>query len=347
MTATATSPPDGRAGAPTLAVRDLRVGFQTRRGLFAAVDGVSFDVWPGETLSVVGESGSGKSVSMLAILGLLPPGPPWVVSGQAHLNGRDLLRLSANELRRVRGSEVAMIFQNPTSSLNPVFTIGDQIAEAIRVHNAALRAADVRDRVLRLLELVGIPNPQRRLQQYPHEFSGGMAQRAMIAMALANSPSLLIADEPTTALDVTIQAQILEVLRNALREFNTSLILITHNLSLVAELADRVAVMYAGHAVETATVDDLFHQPRHPYTVGLMQSVPRLERQDESLVQIPGQQPSPANRPSGCPFHPRCFLSKGREPCQAVSPPLAATDDAGHLSACHFWPELEGIEVLA
>jgi oligopeptide/dipeptide ABC transporter ATP-binding protein len=327
----------------TLEVRELRVGFPTPRGMFAAVDGVSFEVQPGETLGIVGESGSGKSLSMLAMLGLLPPGPAWVVAGEALLNGRDLLRLAAEELRTVRGAEVAMIFQNPTSSLNPVFTIGDQVGEAIRVHHPAATPAEVKDRVLRLMELVDIPNPTRRVQQYPHEFSGGMAQRVMIAMALANSPSLLIADEPTTALDVTIQAQILEVLRNALREFNTSLVLITHNLSLVAELADRVAVMYAGCVVETASVDELFHHPRHPYTVGLMRSVPSLDARAERLVQIPGQQPSPANRPSGCAFHPRCYLSRGREACVFRVPPLAPTSAVGlpHLSACHFWSEVE------
>jgi len=332
---------------PTLEVRDLRVRFPTRRGMFAAVDGVSLEVQPGETLGIVGESGSGKSLSMLAILGLLPPGPPWEVSGQAFLNGRDLLGLSAEGLRRVRGGEVAMIFQNPTSSLNPVFTVGDQVGEAIRVHNPGATATEVRERVLRLMQLVDIPNPQRRVQQYPHEFSGGMAQRVMIAMALANSPSLLIADEPTTALDVTIQAQILEVLRNALREFNTSLVLITHNLSLVAELADRVAVMYAGGVIETADVDELFHRPRHPYTVGLMRSVPSLEIRADRLIQIPGQQPSPANRPSGCPFHPRCYLFDNREPCLTTPPPLDRTDAPRHLSACHFWSEVEHVEVVA
>jgi oligopeptide/dipeptide ABC transporter ATP-binding protein len=332
---------DPEARTATLDVRDLRVGFQTHRGLFAAVDGVSFDVRPGETLGIVGESGSGKSVSMLGMLGLLPRGPRWVVSGQAFLNGRDLLRLSAQELRRVRGEQVAMIFQNPTSSLNPVFSIGDQVGEAIAVHHPELRKPEIHDRALRLLELVGIPNPTRRAQQYPHEFSGGMAQRVMIAMALANSPSLLIADEPTTALDVTIQAQILEVLRAALQEFNTSLVLITHNLSLVAELADRVVVMYAGNVVEGASVETLFHQPRHPYTVGLMRSVPPLDRREERLAQIPGQQPSPADRPDGCPFHPRCYLFQGREACVGQVPPLLPTESVSHLSACHFWREVD------
>ena len=342
----AAPPVQPEAARATLDVRDLRVGFPTRRGMFAAVDGVSFDVQPGETLGVVGESGSGKSVAMLAILGLLPPGPPWVVSGQAWLNGRDLLSLPPEELRRVRGGDVAMIFQNPTSSLNPVFSVGDQVGEAIRVHNPGLSKSAVDERVLQLLNLVGIPNPRRRAQQYPHEFSGGMAQRVMIAMALANSPCLLIADEPTTALDVTIQAQILEVLRDALREFNTALVLITHNLSLVAELADRVVVMYAGRAVEEATVDELFHQPRHPYTVGLMRSVPRLEVRTDQLAQIPGQQPSPANRPSGCPFHPRCYLYQGRDACVEQPPPLYATDTPSHIAACHFWPEVQAAQVV-
>ena len=342
----AAGPTQAEVARATLEVRDLRVGFPTRRGMFAAVDGVSFDVQPGETLGVVGESGSGKSVSMLAILGLLPPGPPWVVSGQALLNGRDLLRLPPEELRRVRGGDVAMIFQNPTSSLNPVFSVGDQVGEAIRVHNPGLSRSAITERVLHLLDLVGIPNPRRRVQQYPHEFSGGMAQRVMIAMALANSPCLLIADEPTTALDVTIQAQILEVLRDALREFNTSLVLITHNLSLVAELADRVVVMYAGRAVEEATVDELFHQPRHPYTVGLMRSVPPLEVRTDQLAQIPGQQPSPANRPSGCPFHPRCYLYQGRAACVEQPPSLYATDTSSHVAAGHFWPEVQAGQVV-
>jgi oligopeptide/dipeptide ABC transporter ATP-binding protein len=334
------------SAAPTLSVRDLRVGFLSRRGRFAAVDGVSFEVRPGETLGVVGESGSGKTVSMLALLGLLPPGPRWETSGQAFLNGRDLLSLSPDELRKVRGGEVSMIFQNPTSSLNPVFSIGDQVGEAIKVHHPNLRKPELRDRVLHLLDLVGIPNPTRRIQQYPHEFSGGMAQRIMIAMALANSPSLVIADEPTTALDVTIQAQILEVLRNGLREFNSALVLITHNLSLVAELADRVTVMYAGSVVETADVGALFHHPRHPYTVGLMRSVPSLDERTDRLTQIPGQQPSPANRPPGCAFHPRCYLSQAREPCRTQVPPLYPTDQPEHVSACHYWSEVEAAAEL-
>jgi oligopeptide/dipeptide ABC transporter ATP-binding protein len=327
--------------APTLEVRDLRVSFPTRRGTFAAVDGVSLHVERGETLGIVGESGSGKTVAMLAILGLLPPGPAWQVEGSAMLNGRELLGLSSRELRKIRGGEVAMIFQNPTSSLNPVFTIGDQISEAIRVHQPSLSGRRVHDRVLQLLNLVGIPNATRRVHQYPHEFSGGMAQRVMIAMALANSPSLLIADEPTTALDVTIQAQILEVLRDALRELDTSLVLITHNLSLVAEIADHVTVMYAGAVVETADVQELFHHPRHPYTVGLMRSVPSLDVQSERLTQIPGQQPSPANRPPGCPFHPRCYLWSGRAPCVEQHPPLYPTDQPDHVAACHYWSEVE------
>jgi oligopeptide/dipeptide ABC transporter ATP-binding protein len=330
---------------PTLKVQDLKVGFHTRRGVFAAVDGVSFEVRPGETLGVVGESGSGKSVSMLAILGLLPRPPAWVVEGQALFNGRDLLRLPQDELRRIRGRDISMIFQNPRTSLNPVFPIGDQIAEAIRVHNPGTRNAELERRARELLDVVGIPDSRRRMRQYAHEFSGGMAQRAMIAMALANSPALLIADEPTTALDVTIQAQVMEVLRDALREFKSSLVLITHNLGLVAEMADRVVVMYAGRAMETADVDHVFHQPRHPYTIGLMQSVPSAGSRRERLTQIPGQPPTPADRPPGCPFQPRCTLSRGREECRTRTPDPVEAGDPQHRSACHFWPELAAREV--
>ena len=324
---------------PTLAVHDLRVGIHTRRGLFAAVDGVSFEVNPGETLGVVGESGSGKSVSMLAILGLLPRPPAWVVEGRAEFNGRDLLTLPRSELRRIRGRDISMIFQNPRTSLNPVFPVGDQIEEAIRVHRPETGRREARRRTRELLEAVGIPDAERRMRRYAHEFSGGMAQRVMIAMALANSPALLIADEPTTALDVTIQAQVMEVLREALREFHSSLVLITHNLGLVAEMADRVVVMYAGRAMETAGVDEVFHRPRHPYTIGLMESVPAATSRRERLTQIPGQPPTPADRPGGCPFHPRCRLSGGRERCRTETPAPLEAGSPAHLSACHFWLE--------
>ena len=326
--------------APTLAVRDLRVRYRTRNGVFSPVDGVTFDVRPGETLGVVGESGSGKSVSMLAILGLLPRPPAWIVDGEARFQGTDLLRLDPSRLRAIRGGRVAMIFQNPASSLNPAFTVGRQIGEAIRVHRPQLDRGAVDRRVLELLEMVGIPYAERRARQYPHEFSGGMAQRVMIAMALANEPALLIADEPTTALDVTIQAQILGVLRDSLRDSATSLILITHNLGLVAEIADRVAVMYAGRVMETADVDSIFHRPQHPYTVGLLKSVPSIRERSDHLVQIGGQPPNPERRPTGCVFHPRCFQSAGRDRCRVEVPDLVSTDEPGHHSACHFWPEV-------
>ncbi|MFZ0214655.1 MAG: ABC transporter ATP-binding protein [Candidatus Dormiibacterota bacterium] len=329
------------AVAPTLAVHDLRVGFRTRGGVFTAVDGVDFEVRRGETLGVVGESGSGKSVTMLAILGLLPRPPAWIVEGAAVFEGRDLLGLAPSALREVRGRRVAMIFQNPGTSLNPVFSVGSQIGEAIKVHRREADRPAVQRRVIELLRLVGIADPERRARQYPHEFSGGMAQRVMIAMALANDPALLIADEPTTALDVTIQAQILEVLRGALRESETSLILITHNLGLVAEIADRVAVMYAGRVVETADVDAIFHRPRHPYTEGLLQSLPSILERSERLAQIPGQPPSPERRPAGCPFQPRCALSHGRDACREELPPLVPSDRPDHLAACHFWPEMQ------
>jgi oligopeptide/dipeptide ABC transporter ATP-binding protein len=246
------------------------------------------------------------------------------------------------ELRRLRGGEVAMIFQDPMTSLNPVLKIGDQISEAIRVHHPEVKDKEARERTIRLLALVGVPNPERRFDQYPHEFSGGMRQRAMIAMAIANEPKLLIADEPTTALDVTIQAQILEVLKKAQEETHAATILITHDLGLVAELADRVIVMYAGKVVELTDVHTLFDAPRHPYTVGLMDSLPRLTVDEDWLRPIPGQPPSLISRPPGCPFHPRCFLRQGRQVCVTDEPPLRELGSDGHLAACHFAEELEG-----
>jgi len=249
--------------------------------------------------------------------------------------------MSKKELRRIRGGAVAMIFQDPMTSLNPVFKIGHQLSEAIQVHNDVSDKA-ARARSIDLLKLVGVPNPDRRYDQYPHEFSGGMRQRAMIAMAIANEPKLLIADEPTTALDVTIQAQILEVLKKAQDETHAATILITHDLGLVAEMADRVVVMYAGKVVELTDVHTMFAAPRHPYTVGLMDSLPRMTVDEEWLRPIPGQPPSLINRPPGCPFHPRCFLSQGRAECREVEPPLRSLGADKHLSACHFAEELEG-----
>jgi len=325
---------------PILSIRDLAVEFATDDGVVRAVDGVTYDVHRGETLGIVGESGSGKSVSQLAVLGLIPQPPGRIVRGEAFFDGKNTLKMSKRQLRNIRGGDVAMVFQDPMTSLNPVLKVGKQIGEAIQVHRK-VSDKEARDRVISLLELVGVPNPEQRYDQYPHEFSGGMRQRAMIAMAIANGPKLLIADEPTTALDVTIQAQILEVLKKAQDETHAATILITHDLGLIAELADRVCVMYAGKVVELTDVYTLFKAPRHPYTVGLMDSLPRLTVEEESLRPIPGQPPSLINRPPGCPFHPRCFLSQGRIRCREEEPPLRQIAEA-HLTACHFAEELEG-----
>jgi len=331
---------------PVLSIRDLAVHFTTDDGIVRAVDGVTYDVYPGETLGIVGESGSGKSVSTMSILGLIPQPPGKIVNGEAMFQGRDLLKLSKKELRRVRGNQMAIVFQDPMTSLNPVLKIGFQLGEAINAHHPAEKDHVVRERGIQLLRTVGIPQAERRYEQYPHEFSGGMRQRAMIAMAIANQPALLIADEPTTALDVTIQAQILEVLKTAQDETHAATILITHDLGLIAEMADRVIVMYAGKIVELGDVHTIFASPRHPYTIGLMESLPRLTADEDWLRPIPGQPPSLINRPPGCPFHPRCFLSQGRVRCREEEPPLRpihADDGMGpHLTACHFAEELEG-----
>jgi oligopeptide/dipeptide ABC transporter ATP-binding protein len=327
---------------PVLSIQDLVVEFNTDDGVVHAVDGVSYDVFPGETLGVVGESGSGKSVSQLAVLGLIPQPPGRIVRGEAYFDGRNTLKMSKKELRRIRGGAVAMIFQDPMTSLNPVLKVGDQITEAIQAHNPDVDDKAARERAIRLLSLVGVPNPQQRFSQYPFEFSGGMRQRAMIAMAIANEPKLLIADEPTTALDVTIQAQILEALKKAHEETHAATILITHDLGLIAEMADRVVVMYAGKVVELADVHTIFAAPRHPYTIGLMESLPRLTVDEDWLRPIPGQPPSLISRPPGCPFHPRCFLSQGRARCREEEPPLRPIHGSQHLTACHFAEELTG-----
>jgi oligopeptide/dipeptide ABC transporter ATP-binding protein len=326
---------------PILELRDLTVEFDTEDGVVHAVTEVSYDLHRGEVLGVVGESGSGKSVSMLSVLGLIPVPPGRIVSGEALFDGEDLLKLKGRRLREIRGGQVAMIFQDPMSSLNPVLTIGDQIGEAIRVHSTETDDSDVRARTIALLGLVGMPAPERRVDQHPHELSGGMRQRAMIAMAIANDPNVLVADEPTTALDVTIQAQILEVLKTAQRETHAAIVLITHDLGLVAELADRVVVMYAGRVVEIGDVFTIFDSPRHPYTAGLLRSRARLEAEGAELEPIPGQPPSLISTPPGCPFHPRCVQSGGREICRTEVPELRAVDvGAGHRSACHFAEEL-------
>jgi oligopeptide/dipeptide ABC transporter ATP-binding protein len=327
---------------PLLSISDLVVEFKTEDGIVHAVDGVSYELFPGEILGIVGESGSGKSVSTLALLGLIPQPPGRVASGVAMFKGRDLLKLGKRELRDVRGNEVAMIFQDPMTSLNPVLSIGKQLGEAIKTHFPKEKDDVVKKRVIDLLDLVGVPNPDTRYGQYPHEFSGGMRQRAMIAMAMSNSPSLLIADEPTTALDVTIQAQVLDVLKRVQAQTDAGTILITHDLGIVAEMCDRVLVMYAGHIVESGDVATIFRAPRHPYTIGLMDSLPKLTEDEDWLRPIPGAPPSLIDLPTGCPFHPRCFLSQGRERCRTEVPVLAATEDSEHGAACHFSEELIG-----
>jgi oligopeptide/dipeptide ABC transporter ATP-binding protein len=327
---------------PLLVVDDLVVEFKTDDGIVHAVDGISYEIYPGETLGIVGESGSGKSVGTLALLGLIPQPPGRIVRGSAMFKGRELLKLKRRELRRLRGEEVAMVFQDPMTSLNPVLKIGYQLSEAVKTHHPKEPDDKVKTRVLDLLRLVGVPEPETRFNQYPHEFSGGMRQRAMIAMSIANSPSLLIADEPTTALDVTIQAQVLEVLKRVQAETDAATIMITHDLGIVAELCERVLVMYAGKIVEAGDVYTIFQKPRHPYTIGLMDSLPKLTEDEDWLRPIPGSPPSLINRPSGCPFHPRCFLSQGRERCREEDPVLRAAEGEGHIAACHFSEELAG-----
>jgi oligopeptide/dipeptide ABC transporter ATP-binding protein len=313
-----------------LSVQDLRVQFWTARGTIHAVNGVSFDIAPGETLGIVGESGCGKSVTSLAVLGLLPRAGR-VVGGRAVLEGRDLVGLSDAELRRVRGKEIAMIFQDPMTSLNPVLTIGRQIREALETHFDMEKDAAER-RAAELLDRVGIPSANARLRDYPHQFSGGMRQRAMIAMALACEPKVLIADEPTTALDVTIQAQILELLRELVSERDTALILITHDLGVVAGMCERVNVMYAGMFMETGAAEQVFARPRNPYTLGLLQSVPRLDMARQTQLRtIEGNPRDMLSAPSACPFQPRCRYEV-QQSRQEV-PPLVEVEP-GHMVAC-------------
>ncbi|WP_225028710.1 ABC transporter ATP-binding protein [Xinfangfangia pollutisoli] len=315
---------------PLFEVRDLRVAFG-RNGFYSeAVRGVSLQVDHGEVLGIVGESGSGKSVGMLAALGLQPEGAR--VTGSVKFKGRELVGLPRRELRALRGARIAMIFQDPLSSLNPVMTVGAQIAEAVRLHNPDLSKRAALDRAKDLLALVTIPQPDRRLQQYPHEFSGGMRQRVMIAMAVANDPDLLIADEPTTALDVTVQAQIMEVLADLQARLKLGLILITHDLGVLAGHADRVAVVYAGQVVEQAGVDDLFARPGHPYTRGLIASIPDMTVEKDRLFSIDGTPPALGRLPEGCPFNPRCVVAQ--DICRRETPPVRHLPD--HSAACHF-----------
>ena len=318
---------------PVLSVKDLRVGFRTERGFLRAVDGISYDLHAGQTLAIVGESGSGKSVHALSILRLLPEPPAEIVSGEITFAGRDLLKLSLSEMRKIRGNRIAMIFQEPMTSLNPVLTIGDQISEAVILHQKVSQAKAMA-KAVDLLKKVGIPHPSERVKDYPHQFSGGMRQRAMIAMALSCDPDVLVADEPTTALDVTIQAQILELMRDIQKESKMGIVLITHNLGVVAEMADEVCVMYAGRQMEGAGVSELFKDPRHPYTRGLLNSVPSLYGRKDRLEAIAGQPPELVSEVPGCPFEPRC--SKAMARCKTERP-ARFEPAAGHYSYC--WME--------
>jgi peptide/nickel transport system ATP-binding protein len=316
-----------------LSVKDLRVHFDTDNGVVRAVDGVSWSVQAGETLGIVGESGSGKSVTAMAIMGLVSSPPGRFPSGRVLFRDEDLLTASEARLRKLRGKEVSMIFQDPLTALNPVFKVGSQIAEVIRVHEKVPRAK-AKKLAVDLLGEVGIPNPGGRAKEYPHQFSGGMRQRAMIAMALALDPVLLLADEPTTALDVTVQAQIMDLLEKLQEQRGTAIVLITHDLGLVAGHADRVLVMYAGRVAEYADTSEVFYQPRHAYTLGLLSSIARLDqRREERLEPIPGAPPSLIQVPPGCPFHPRCRFAT--EVCRTVIPALIAKDSPSHLAACH------------
>jgi peptide/nickel transport system ATP-binding protein len=316
--------------ATLLEIRDLQTSFNTDGGKVRAVDHVSLDIREGEVVGLVGESGCGKTAVSLSILQLLPTPPASIDGGEIIFNGRNLLTLKPEELRRIRGNEIAMIFQEPMTSLNPVFTIGNQLMEAIQLHQG-LSGTDLRDRAVEMLKLVGIPRAEEVLEEYPHRFSGGMRQRAMIAMALSCNPKLLIADEPTTALDVTIQAQILELMKELSDRIGTAILFITHDLSVIAEMADRVAVMYAGKVVEEADVATLFHNPQHPYTKGLINSRPTIEGSRDRLNFIPGNVPNPLDMPGGCPFHPRC--GEAMPVCRETMPGVTTLGE-GHTVRC-------------
>ena len=324
-----------------LEVNDLKTYFQTDDGIVKAVDGVSFSVEKGKTLGIVGESGSGKSVTCLTIMGLNDR-KNTITSGEALFNGENLLTTGARRLRDIRGNDIAMIFQDPMTSLNPVHSIGTQLIEAVQLHRDVSKKG-ARDRALELLKAVGIPRAERRIDDYPHQFSGGMRQRVMMAMALVNDPDLLIADEPTIALDVTTQAQIMSLITKLQEDFGSAIIVITHDLGVVAEAADDVLVMYAARVAEQAPVNKLFKRPHHPYTWGLLGSLPRLDADLERLVQIPGQPPSLLRPPPGCRFHPRCPYVMDK--CKTVEPPLVPiSDDQEHLQACHLDEETKDRE---
>jgi len=329
---------------PLLEVRDLHTEFRTGAGTVPAVDGISYTVERGETVAIVGESGSGKTAGALSILRLIPDPPGRVTGGEILFDGRDLLRLSGEDIRQVRGADIGMIFQEPMTSLNPVLTIGRQITETIEQHRGTDRPT-AQKRAVELLAVVGIADPARRLKQYPHQLSGGMRQRIMIAIALACDPKLIIADEPTTALDVTIQAQILELMKELTRRLHVALIIITHNLGVVARYANRVNVMYAGRIVESGPAADIYHEPRHPYTMALLRSVPRLDRPRQArLDPVEGQPPDLTRLDSGCSFRPRCRFAV--EACAVARPPLQRAADRPHFAACFRSNEI-AIEMVA
>ncbi|MFE7174097.1 ABC transporter ATP-binding protein [Streptomyces sp. NPDC057616] len=326
----------GEESGAVLEVEDLGVEFPTEDGLVRAVRGVGYRLDRGDSLGIVGESGSGKSVTALAVMGLLPTTAR--VRGSVRFEGTELLGLSDARLSDLRGSGIAMIFQDPMTSLNPVYSVGFQIAETLQRHDPALKSRGAHERAVELLGTVGIPSPERRVDNYPHELSGGMRQRVVIAIAMANDPDVIIADEPTTALDVTVQAQILDALETARAETGAALVLITHDLGVVAGHCDRVSVMYAGRIVETGSVEDIFYTPRMPYTLGLLGSLPRMDREEARLTPISGSPPSLLNLPPGCPFAPRCPMR--RDQCDSREPELRKAGHELHLSACHFADEL-------
>ncbi|MFD3451842.1 ABC transporter ATP-binding protein [Streptomyces sp. NPDC058691] len=336
------APRTGDAGTPLLEVRDLHVEFHTRDGIAKAVNGVNYTVSAGETLAVLGESGSGKSVTAQAIMGILDMPPGRIPQGEILFRGQDMLKMSGEERRKIRGRKIAMIFQDALSSLNPVLTVGYQLAEMFRVHQG-MSKKDAKAKAIELMDRVRIPAARERVNDYPHQFSGGMRQRIMIAMALALEPDLIIADEPTTALDVTVQAQVMDLLADLQREFNMGLILITHDLGVVADVADKIAVMYAGRIVETAPVHEIYKRPAHPYTKGLLESIPRLDQKGQELYAIKGLPPNLLRIPTGCAFNPRCEMAQ--DICRTEVPKLLSVTERdgselpGRGSACHFWKE--------
>ncbi|MFI8825875.1 ABC transporter ATP-binding protein [Streptomyces sp. NPDC053431] len=341
-TATVPAPRDGDHTGPLLEVRDLHVEFHTRDGVAKAVNGVNYSVNAGETLAVLGESGSGKSVTAQAIMGILDMPPGKIPQGEIFFRGQDMLKMSNEERRKIRGRKIAMIFQDALSSLNPVLSVGYQLGEMFRVHHG-LSKKDAKAKAIELMDKVKIPAAKARVSDYPHQFSGGMRQRIMIAMALALEPDLIIADEPTTALDVTVQAQVMDLLAELQQEYNMGLILITHDLGVVADVADKIAVMYAGRIVEQAPVHELYKRPAHPYTRGLLDSIPRLDQKGQELYAIKGLPPNLLRVPTGCAFNPRC--PKADDICRTEIPALTSVTEQngaelpGRKSACHFWKE--------